>query len=97
MILSSVLLAFIAQSINSVQASQVSTSSLVNATHFTNAFHSTNIVADWITCNPSADTCVSAGAVCCIATADLSSGKYTCRPSASGLYCFLARKYTFFN
>ncbi|KAI8805812.1 hypothetical protein BJ742DRAFT_819225 [Cladochytrium replicatum] len=37
-------------------------------------------VADWKTCHPSSETCSNPSAKCCIAKADKSSGKYTCRP-----------------
>ena len=47
------------------------------------SFQST--ITDWQTCNPSTDTCATSGAVCCIASADWSSGKHTCRPAASGM------------
>lgn len=43
------------------------------------------VVDDWNTCDPSADTCASSDAVCCIANGDLASSKYTCRPGSSGI------------
>ena len=35
-------------------------------------------ISEWITCNPSVDTC-PVGRLCCVAPADVSSGKATCR------------------
>ncbi|KAJ3073608.1 chitin deacetylase [Podochytrium sp. JEL0797] len=40
-------------------------------------------VSDWATCGPSvgSSVCASSGFICCIAPADLGSGKSTCRPN----------------
>ncbi|KAH9184642.1 hypothetical protein AeNC1_013382 [Aphanomyces euteiches] len=37
-------------------------------------------IPDWITCRQGVDKCASNGWVCCVAPADVSSGKMTCRP-----------------
>ncbi|KAJ3067020.1 hypothetical protein HDU98_009756 [Podochytrium sp. JEL0797] len=41
-----------------------------------------SIIGDWMTCTPSLDTCASGanGFTCCVAPADVGSGKFTCRP-----------------
>ncbi|CAK4072827.1 unnamed protein product [Aphanomyces euteiches] len=43
----------------------------------------TKPIPDWATCQKSKDTCASNGWVCCVAPADVSSGKTTCRPGGS--------------
>jgi hypothetical protein len=40
------------------------------------------VIANWMTCNKLTDTC-SGGWVCCVAPADVSTGKTTCRPGGS--------------
>ncbi|KAH9120459.1 hypothetical protein LEN26_011087 [Aphanomyces euteiches] len=37
-------------------------------------------IGDWYTCNAATDSCASDGWVCCVAPADVSTGKTTCRP-----------------
>ncbi|CAK4937518.1 unnamed protein product [Aphanomyces euteiches] len=40
-------------------------------------------IGDWQTCNAASDTCSSSGWVCCVAPADISTGKTSCRPGGN--------------
>lgn len=73
----------LALAIKNIQGQVFQSSLRSNITYSKKGFNTASVISDWITCNPSTDTCASAGAVCCIANADRSSGKHTCRPSAS--------------
>ena len=44
------------------------------------------IINDWQTCNVNGDSCSNPSFVCCVAPADVGTGKTTCRPNSS-TYC----------